>query len=129
MITLLKICGIGILSVILIGLLKSYKPELAIILTLCTSLIMIAIIIESIGYSLQFMEVLYGNLSYGKDYFPIIIKVLAIAYITEFAAALCNDAGEKAIGSKIELAGKVAIFFTAIPVFLALLELINGLII
>ena len=39
-----------------------------------------------------------------------ILKVLGISYITEFASAICQDAGEKSIAGKIELAGKVAIF-------------------
>lgn len=128
MITLLKICGIGIMAIILIGLLKVYKPEFVVIATLCASILMLIFIIDSLKYSIDFMEGVYGQLSHGKEYFPIILKVLGIAYVTEFTVALCNDAGEKSIASKIELAGKMAIFFAAIPVFLSLLELMNGLI-
>ena len=128
MISLFKICLIGIMTVIIIGLLKSFKPEFVVIVTLCASVLMLAIIINSLKYSFLFIENIYSNLSYGKDYFPIVIKILGIAYITEFAVALCNDAGEKAIGNKIELAGKISIFFAAIPVFISLLDLMNGLV-
>lgn len=116
------------MTVIIIGLIKSFKPEFVVIITLCASVLMLAIIIDSLKYSFQFIESIYSNLSYGKDYFPIVIKILGIAYITEFAVALCNDAGEKAIGNKIELAGKISIFFAAIPVFISLLDLMNGLV-
>lgn len=113
--------------VILIGLLKTFKPEFVVIVTLFTSVVMLVIIVDSLKYSFEFIEEIYNNLTYGKSYFPIILKILGIAYVTEFAVALCNDAGEKAIGSKIELAGKIGIFFAAIPVFVSLLELMNGL--
>ena len=89
---------------------------------------MLIFVISSLKDGFEFISNIYNQLSYGKEYFPIILKVLGIAYVTEFAVALCNDAGEKSIGNKVELAGKIAIFFAAIPIFVSLLELLNGLI-
>ena len=66
-------------------------------------------------------------MTYGRSFFPVIIKVLAVAYITDFTAQLCRDSGENAIGSKVELAGKVMIFYLAMPVLSAILELISSL--
>jgi stage III sporulation protein AD len=74
-----------------------------------------------------YLEELYSRLSSGTAYFPIILKSLGIAYITEFTSAICKDAGEKSIAGKVELAGKIAIFFVALPVFTSLLDLLNGL--
>lgn len=128
MIILLKICAVGIVSLIIISLIKAYKPEFTVEVTLCAGIILLYFIIDSLKYSFEFIAQVYGQLSYGKEYFPIILKVLAIAYVTEFAVALCEDAGEKSISSKIELAGKVAIFFAALPVFTSLSDLLNGLI-
>ena len=56
-----------------------------------------------------------------------ILKVLAVAYITDFTAQLCRDAGEASIGSKVELAGKIIIFYLAMPILTAILELIKTL--
>ncbi len=128
MITLLKICAIAIVAVIIISLIKTYKPELVVEVTLCASVILLYFLMDSLKSGFSFIADIYEELSYGKEYFPIILKVLGIAYVTEFAVALCNDAGEKAIGSKIELAGKIAIFFAAVPIFLSLLNLLNGLV-
>ena len=44
--------------------------------------------------------------------------------LTEFAVSICNDAGESAIGTKIDLGGKVIIISLSIPIIVALLELI-----
>lgn len=126
--TLLKICAIGIAALIIISLVKTYKPEFTVEVTLCVGMILLYFIIDSLKFGFGFIADVYEDLSYGKEYFPIIIKVLGIAYITEFAAAICQDAGEKSIASKVELAGKIAIFFAAIPVFTSLLDLLNSLI-
>lgn len=126
--TLLKICAIGIAALIIISLVKTYKPEFTVEVTLCAGMILLYFIIDSLKFGFGFIADIYEDLSYGKEYFPIILKVLGIAYITEFAAAICQDAGEKSIASKVELAGKIAIFFAAIPVFTSLLDLLNSLI-
>lgn len=126
--TLLKICAIGIAALIIISIVKTYKPEFTVEVTLCAGMILLYFIIDSLKYGFGFIADIYEDLSYGKEYFPIILKVLGIAYITEFAAAICQDAGEKSIASKVELAGKIAIFFAPNTVFTSLLDLLNSLI-
>ncbi len=125
---LLKICAVGIASLITISIVKAYKPEFTVSVSLCAGIILLYLTIDSLKTGFGFITGIYEELSYGKEYFPIILKVLAIAYITEFTSAICQDAGEKSIAGKIELAGKIAIFFAAIPVFTSLLELLNSLI-
>ena len=124
----LKICAAGIIGLIVISLIKAYKPEFTVEAVLCTALILLWFALDGLQYAFTYMENLYGRLTYGKEYFPVILKVLIIAYATEFTSALCEDAGEKSIGTKVELAGKIAIFFAAIPVFTSLLNLLDSLI-
>lgn len=124
---ILKICAIAMVGIILIALIKSYKPEFTVEIIICVSIIILWAAADSLIYAFTYMENLYGQLSYGKEYFPVIIKALAIAYLTEFTASLCEDAGQKSIGTKVELAGKIAIFFVAIPVFTSLLNLLTSL--
>jgi len=124
---ILKICAIAMAGIILIALIKTYKPEFTVEIIICVSVIILWAAADSLIYAFTYMENLYGQLSYGKEYFPVIIKALAIAYLTEFTASLCEDAGQKSIGTKVELAGKIAIFFVAIPVFTSLLDLLTSL--
>ena len=128
MVVILKICAVGITGLIIISIIKAYKPELTVEAVLCTSIILLWFALEGLQQAFVYMESLYGRLTYGKEYFPVILKVLVIAYATEFTSALCEDAGEKSIGTKVELAGKIGIFFVAIPVLTSLLNLLDSLI-
>ncbi len=128
MVVILKICAVGITGLIIISIIKAYKPEFTVEAVLCTSIILLWFALEGLQQAFVYMESLYGRLTYGKEYFPVILKVLVIAYATEFTSALCEDAGEKSIGTKVELAGKIGIFFVAIPVFTSLLNLLDSLI-
>ncbi len=125
---ILKVCAAAIASVILISLIRVYKPEFTVEAVLCASVILLTYVIGSITHSFTYLEDIYSQLAGGKTYFPVILKALGIAYVTDFTSALCQDAGEKSIAGKVELAGKIAIFFTAIPVFQSLLDLMNSLI-
>ena len=127
MVVILKICAVGITGLIIISIIKAYKPEFTVEAVLCTSIILLWFALEGLQQAFVYMESLYGRLTYGKEYFPVILKVLVIAYATEFTSALCEDAGEKSIGTKVELAGKIGIFFVAIPVFTSLLILLDSL--
>ena len=124
---ILKIAMLALLAVALITLVKSYKPEFGIYVVIACSVLILYFMIDSLKYAVAYVSGLYEKLEYGKGYFPIIIKVLVIAYITEFTSQLCKDAGETSISTKVELAGKVIIFCVAIPVFVSIISLVEEL--
>lgn len=124
---ILKIAALALAAVILIVLVKNYKPEFGIFVAIGCSVLILYFLVDSLKYAFAYLSDIYGRLEYGKSYFPIVIKVLAIAYITEFTSQLCRDAGESSIASKVELAGKVIIFCVAIPVFVSILNLVEEL--
>lgn len=122
-----KVAAIGLIGVVLSSMLKGYKPEFATYVIITTVMVIFIIIIHKLSYVFEFLGEIYNQLSYGKNFFPIIIKVLAVAYIADFTAQICKDSGESAIAGKVELAGKVMIFYLAIPVIVTIMELINSI--
>lgn len=124
---ILKIAAVALTGVILASVMKTVNKEITIYIILATVIILFLSIIDKLWEAIRFLEGIYDNVTYGRSFFPVIIKVLAVAYITDFTAQLCRDSGENAIGSKVELAGKVLIFYLAMPVLSAILELISSL--
>ena len=124
---ILKISAIALAGVILAALLRSINKEISLYIILATSVIILISVLSRISEMFTFIESVYSKVTYGREFFPVIIKVLIIAYITDFTAQLCKDAGEGSIGSKVELAGKVIIFYTAMPILAAILEMIGTL--
>ena len=70
---------------------------------MATVIILFVSIIDKIWTAFAFLEDIYGDVNYGKAFFPVILKVLATAYIADFTAQLCRDSGENAIASKVEV--------------------------
>ena len=123
---ILRITAVAIVGVIVAGLIKEVKPEFTVYVVLATVVIIFFLAASKLRVVFEFLSNIYANVTYGKTFFPILIKVLAVAYLTDFTSQLCKDAGESAIGSKLELAGKIIIFYLSIPMLVAILELINS---
>jgi len=124
---IIKIAGIALTGVISAALLKSINKDISLYVILATSVIILIAVLGEISEIFSFIENIYDDITYGREFFPVIIKVLIIAYITDFTAQLCKDAGEGSIGSKVEMAGKVIIFYVAMPILTAILEVIDVL--
>ena len=124
---IIKIVAIGLTGTLLAALLRENKKEFAIYVALATILGIFAAVLYQLSTIFEFLESWQSKLSYGQYYLPIILKVLGVAYISDFVAQVCKDAGENAIGSKVELGGKVMIFYLALPVMISIMELIENI--
>lgn len=125
---MLKIAAVALTGLMLATLLKSVNKDISIYIILATVIIIFLAMIERLEEMFTFIQIIYEKVPYGKTFFPVILKVLAVSYITDFTAQLCRDAGEGTVASKVEMAGKVMIFCLAIPVLSAILELVGTLI-
>ena len=124
---ILKIVTIALTGVILASLMKTVNKEVSIYVISATAIIIFFSIMIKLTDVFSFIENIYSGITYGKEFFPIVLKILAIAYITDLTAQLCKDAGEGTIASKVELGGKVVIFYAAMPIMNAILDLIKTL--
>ena len=69
---ILKICALAVTAVVIISLIKIYKPELAVEAVLASSLILLFYIVGSIQFSFESLKDLYQNIAAGKTYFPVV---------------------------------------------------------
>ena len=120
----IKIIGIGLLALIIIVILKQYKPEFAIYVSLIAGVLILVLSIQKLTGIINLLQSLANKTYINKSFLSILLKITGIAFITEFAVSICSDAGEKAIASKIEIGSKVIIIAMSIPIITSLLELV-----
>lgn len=63
----------------------------------------------------------------NRVYLTTLLKITGITYIAEFASGICKDAGYGSIANQIEIFGKLSILAMSMPIVLALLEALQGL--
>ncbi len=121
---IVKIIGIGLVALIAIIILKQYKPEFVIYISLLAGTIILFLSLDKINGIVNLLSNLSTKANISNQFLTILLKITGIAFLTEFAVSICKDSGEAAIASKIDLGGKVIIIGMSIPIISALLELI-----
>ena len=125
---IIQIVGLGFVVTLLILIIKSQKPELAVQLSLTLAALIFLMVLAKISVVLTLFRDLADKASLSPVYLNTILKVIGIAYVTEFGAQICRDAGEGAVAGKIEFAGKVLVMVMAVPVLALVLDTIVKLI-
>lgn len=119
---IVKILGIGLISVISIIVIKQYKPEFSVYISLIAGVIIILLIIDKITGIIGLLTALSTKVSINREFLEILLKITGIAILTEFAVSICKDLGESSIANKIDLGGKILIISISIPIISSLLE-------
>ena len=121
---IIKIIGIGLIALVVVVILKQYRPEYAIYVSIIAGVLILVLAMEKITGIVNLLQSISDKTYINKQFLGILLKITGIAIITEFAVSICSDAGEKAIASKIEIGSKVIIIAMSIPIISNLLELI-----
>ena len=121
---IIKIIGIALIALIIIILLKQYRPEFAIYISLLTGVLILLLVMEQLSQIISLLQSLATKASINSTFLGLLIKITGIAFLAEFAVSVCKDAGEGAIASKIEIGSKIIIIAMSIPIISSLLEII-----
>ncbi len=120
-----KIVVIAIVGVILSLVLKEWNKSFSFIVSVLTCLLLMFIVVPYLKDIISILNGFTNILSTKTLYMSTVVKIIGIAYITEFGASLCTDAGESAIAKKVELGGKVIIMLVSMPIIEGMLNTVT----
>ena len=121
---ILKIIGIVLIALIIIVMLKQYKPEFVIYVSLIAGALILFIVVDKLTGIINLLQSLASKASINTEFLTLLIKITGIAFLSEFAVSICKDAGEGAIANKMEIGAKIIIISMSIPIISSLLEII-----
>ena len=120
----IKIIGIALIALIIIIIIKQYRPEFAIYISLVAGVIILALVIGNLTNVINLLKDISTRSGINNKFLGILLRMTGIAILTEFAISICKDAGENAIASKVEIGSKVIIISLSVPIISNLLEVI-----
>ena len=126
--SIVQIVAAGLISALLAITIKKQVPEFALLISIGASVLIFFMLIPMLLDAVQVLENISDMVGTQSAYIVIILKIIGIAYISEFGSQVCKDAGETAIASKIELGGKVIIMLASVPILYRLIDIIIGII-
>ncbi len=116
-----------IAAVILAISIKSKSPEFSSLISVALGLTIISLCVDRLKILINSIKGITDTINIDKTYIVILIKLIGIAYICEFAAGISKDAGYGAVASQIELIGKLTMLMVSLPILMQLVESIAGL--
>lgn len=123
-----KIIGIGLVGGFLSMTVKGFRREFSVMIGVATAVCILFGIADTLGSVITAFGELTQKSGIDVKYFTIVVKVIGVAYITQFASEVLRDGGEGAVAMKVELAGKVFILGLTLPILTSFLEVcINAL--
>ena len=121
---IIKIIGVGLIALIIIIIVKQYRPEFTMYVSVAAGIIILLLVMDKLSAIINLLTNLANRTSINNEFIFLLIKITGIAILTEFASSVCKDSGETAIASKVDMGGKIIIRAMSIPIIASLLETI-----
>lgn len=125
--TVFKVVGVALVAVAASLVLRAYRPELGLQIAIAAGVLILVLTLDELAAMSGFLGAVLGRFQIDTGYLKVMLKVIGVAYLAQFAADLCRDAGEGAVAGKVELAGRVLILALCLPVLAAILELVSSI--
>jgi stage III sporulation protein AD len=121
-----QICVLSIAGIFASLVIRKDKPEYSSLIILLVSFFIAIRIIAVLGNAVSQISGWQKLLGDNASYITMLLKLIGITYICDFAASLCRDFGYSALGSHIELFGKVAVMVAGFPVIKIMIEMMES---
>ena len=118
--------GVGLVTAIAAILLRGSKPELSFAVTIAGCVVILIFTIDLFSQTFSVFSEIGEKTGIDQSLIKIILKIVAVGYLVEFAAGIIEDFGSKSIADKLVFAGKVVIFSVSLPVIRSMIGLIGA---
>lgn len=105
---------------------KQTHPEIAMVIGVVTGVIILYFALSKAVVVIDTVTSVAKSYNINSDYIGVIIKIIGITYISEFAISSLKDVGEAGIAAKVEIFAKLVIVTMAVPVFMSLIQTVTS---
>lgn len=125
---MVKIALIAIIGMTLALILGSMRKDISIWITIVCAIIIFFYGISKFEYIVNMFHELTEYLGMNEMYIKVILKMIGIAYLSEFTASICKDAGQNTIAGQVDFFGRMSMIAVSLPILRSLLETIGELV-
>ncbi len=122
-----KVAWIAVAGMILSVMIGAVRREIAMWISIVTCIVIILLGLQDFRHIVDLLHNLTTTIGIDDIYIKIILKMLGIAYLAEFTASICRDAGQGAIAGQVDFFGRMSMILVSVPVLQSLLETIVGI--
>ena len=121
---IIKIAAICIVSAVICKLFDKDSREYSLYIKIAAAMLILSFVFIYISPLIEIIQTIFDRSDSDTNYLKILFKATGICYISQFASDICRDSGENLLASQAELAGRVGLMVTAIPLFEEVIDII-----
>jgi len=119
---IIQVVGFAIVAAIFIILIRQSRPDIGQLLSIAVGVIIVVYLLGYLKMVINLITEIALEANVSPLFLRTLLRVIGVAYLAEFGAQVCRDAGEGNIAAKIEFAGKIIILIMAIPILVSIME-------
>lgn len=113
---IIQLAAVSVCVSVLALTVKNIKSEMGQLISIAATVLVMSAVIPYIITVISTIREFAALSQLGERFLTPILKITGIAYISQIGAELCADSGEKALASRVEAAGKIAVTVIALPI-------------
>ncbi len=122
-----QIIGLALSAAVLALLLRRHHPEFSMAISLVACVLIFLFAAQHFLRLKETLDAIALRCGIRQELMTILYKVVGTAYLGQFAAALCRDAGESALAGALEFCTKITILLMSLPLLTALFDRLAGI--
>ena len=121
----IKAAAVVLIAVIMCLVIAKRDKDLALMLAAVACCMVISGALQYLQPVIEFIEKLQSLSGIDLDFFLILLKSVGISLLAEIASLICTDVGNAALGKSLQIMSTAVILWLSLPLFNALLDLIQ----
>ncbi len=123
---ILKIAVICLVAAVMAKVIQPTNRDLAALLSISAVIFSAFIAVDGITQVFSGMDSVFAGTGLGSGYLKLAFRALGICYISELCSSSCRDCGETALGSVLDISGRVAVALICLPLLREFTEAVKS---
>ena len=119
----LRVAGFAVTAAMMAFTLRAAHRQAGAAVALAAGLMLFFWAVTQVGSAVEALRTLSQKAGVGDGTLTLMLKLIAMAYVTEFAVQSCPDAGETGLAARAALCGKLLLLTQTLPLILEIGEM------
>lgn len=124
---IVRIAVICLVAAVMAKVIQPTNRDIAALLSISAVIFAAFLAVNGISEVFSGVKGIIGSTSIDPSYISLAFRALGICYIVELCSSSCRDCGETALGSVLDISGRVAISLMCLPLLRDFIEVVKNI--
>ena len=124
---IISICVLALVTAVIAVMIRQKNGEIALMLSISCGVIILVSLLSQISGIISTVNSIVAVSDMNIEYIKILLKVIGVSLLTEFAVSVCKESGQQRIASNVLLSGKIMITAISLPLYSEILNTVMSI--